>query len=512
MAHTISDLPKVARSPWYQDPNKVRHHFYGVFEGGGAKGIAYAGALLAMRERKCWFSAVAGSSAGAITAALIAAGLEPEEIAIATEEAVKTVRSGFWSGLANLRAAGGFFDSEKLRGWLDKIFRDRVGPRLGKALDAPVTFNELFDATQIELNVVAADISIKRQLVLSHLSAGNCLVADAVVASCSIPFAFPSRVLAVPEPRTGSQVFHHTVVDGGVWANFPIFVFEDTEFRKFDKRSVQVDQNKVIGFLLKDTNEGADESRQPRGDDIGFMTHTSSRDFRAREWLMKPASTARLKQGLWSSVASWILLPIELLGRIHTFGGERGLDAGRWPTPQADWARRLVRASDGFLAAIGAPGGGLIPSLIPIVVICMLGVGAWKVCASATTGFRDFQSLNWQDIDTYMNLLIRALLTLMVYSVATLTVFVGALGIVTTFLLLRPARRILYSLIMTYITGPGAPEWYYNRNNIVALPIPMELTTLRFDISEDLRRQVIEDARATTLKRLEDILNRRRAH
>jgi NTE family protein len=204
-ALTPPDPPKVAPDLWYEDAIKVKHRLYGVFEGGGAKGIAYAGALLAMRERKCWFRAVAGSSAGAITAALIAAGMEPETIAAETEYALKTVQTGFWSGLANLRATGGFFDSEPLRDWLDKIFRKRVGLRLGKPHDAPVTFSELFKATHIELNVVAADISMKRQLVLSHWNAGECLVADAVVASCSIPFAFPSHILAVSDPLAGSS-------------------------------------------------------------------------------------------------------------------------------------------------------------------------------------------------------------------------------------------------------------------------------------------------------------------
>jgi len=460
-----------------------------------------------MRERKCWFSAVAGSSAGAITAALIAAGLEPEEIATATEDAIKTVRPGFWVGLANLRARGGFFDPKKLRDWLDNIFRNRVGLRLGKPLDAPVTFRELFDATQIELNVVAADISMKRQLVLSHWSAGECLVADAVVASCSIPFAFPSCILAVPEPQAGSQVFHHTVVDGGVWANFPIFIFEDAEFRKFDKRPVEVDHTKVIGFLLKETHDGSDEAHQPRGEGIGFVRQISDRDFRAREWSMNAGSTERRTRGFWPAFTSWILLPIELLGRIHDFGGQRGLDAGRWPPPRASWARRLVKALDGFLTAIGVPGGGILPLLIPIAVTVILVVGAWNVCAYISTGaFRELQSLNWQDVDTYMNLFFRALLTLMVYSAAALTVVVGVLGIVTTFLLLRPARRMLYGLVTTYVAGPGAPTWYYNRENIVALPIPSELTTLRFDVSGDIRRQVIEDARKTTLKRLDIVL------
>ena len=40
----------------------------GVFKGGGAKGLLYAGALEALAERGVWFRAVGGASAGAITA------------------------------------------------------------------------------------------------------------------------------------------------------------------------------------------------------------------------------------------------------------------------------------------------------------------------------------------------------------------------------------------------------------------------------------------------------------
>ena len=114
--------PKSPDSLWYQDPTKIKHQFYGVFEGGGVKGIAYAGALLAMRERECWFSAVAGSSAGAITAALVAPGLEPQQIAAATEDAIKTVRSRFWSGIANLRSTGGFSTPTNFAIGLTRLF------------------------------------------------------------------------------------------------------------------------------------------------------------------------------------------------------------------------------------------------------------------------------------------------------------------------------------------------------------------------------------------------------
>lgn len=45
-----------------------------VFKGGGAKGIAYAGAIQACEEHRIVFPEVAGSSAGAITATLVACG------------------------------------------------------------------------------------------------------------------------------------------------------------------------------------------------------------------------------------------------------------------------------------------------------------------------------------------------------------------------------------------------------------------------------------------------------
>src|SRR4051812_41645641 len=92
----------VTSSGWYNTTGVVNNWFYGVFEGGGAKGIAYAGALLALKERRCWFHAVAGASAGAITAALVAAGLTPEEIEGATQGALKELQTGFWGGLRNL--------------------------------------------------------------------------------------------------------------------------------------------------------------------------------------------------------------------------------------------------------------------------------------------------------------------------------------------------------------------------------------------------------------------------
>lgn len=52
----------------------------GVLEGGGALGTAYTGALRALHDHNIWFARIAGNSAGAITAAMIAVGFTAPEI------------------------------------------------------------------------------------------------------------------------------------------------------------------------------------------------------------------------------------------------------------------------------------------------------------------------------------------------------------------------------------------------------------------------------------------------
>ena len=88
----------------------------GVFEGGGAKGIVYADALQAVRDADCWFTAVAGASAGAITAAMVASGLTLEEITELTPVVLKKLRlRPVLPGLLRLRRTGGYVDVSELR-------------------------------------------------------------------------------------------------------------------------------------------------------------------------------------------------------------------------------------------------------------------------------------------------------------------------------------------------------------------------------------------------------------
>ena len=53
---------------------------FGIFEGGGAKGLAHVGAIAVAQELGVQFVGVAGASAGAIVAALIAVGYAPKQV------------------------------------------------------------------------------------------------------------------------------------------------------------------------------------------------------------------------------------------------------------------------------------------------------------------------------------------------------------------------------------------------------------------------------------------------
>jgi predicted acylesterase/phospholipase RssA len=57
-----------------------------VFEGGGAKGMVFVGACAEFFRRGHEFDRLLGTSAGAITAALLAAGYPPDEMLAALTE------------------------------------------------------------------------------------------------------------------------------------------------------------------------------------------------------------------------------------------------------------------------------------------------------------------------------------------------------------------------------------------------------------------------------------------
>jgi hypothetical protein len=482
---------------WYGNGN-IDRFFYGVFEGGGAKGVAYIGALQAMAEKRCWFRSVAGASTGAITAALIAGGMSPEEIAATTDSAFKQLQTGVWPGIQSLQKATGYFRSDKLRVWLNQLLKEQVALKTGVVLDkdAVVTFQQLYDTTGIELNVVAADLSSKSQIIFSHnkKETPNCGVADAVVASSSIPFVFASRLLQVGNGENGKPVFYHTIVDGGVWSNFPMYIFEDDAFREsYERVPRKIESREILGFILQES----DEQAPPGGGDVKFVSEVPAVRFLAREWNEDKA--AKVSESLVSKIAALLLYPFYLLGRLAEVIS--GIERGRWPTPRWRWVNYLVHSISGFL-------GGIHPILFGIVAIWLVTKGAWAVTnVFVAQMIGDISTSEWSNPFRYLSLLIVVVLTLSAIVVAILLPYVTLLGVVANHILLRPSRRILYGLVTTFVAGSGAPAWAISKTNIVFLPIPSTINTLSFKMKPSERTDLIDSAKQITLAKLAKVLS-----
>ena len=89
-----------------------------VFEGGGVKGIGLVGALQAFEEAGFQWQNVAGTSAGAITAALVAVGYTAQETKMIMNERVDFHKFMDTAGIGRLPVLGP---------WLSLISTARTG-------------------------------------------------------------------------------------------------------------------------------------------------------------------------------------------------------------------------------------------------------------------------------------------------------------------------------------------------------------------------------------------------
>jgi predicted acylesterase/phospholipase RssA len=210
-------------------------HCWGVFEGGGVRAAAHAGAFAAARTAGVTFGRVAGTSGGSIVAALVAAGATPEFLANELKELdfaglltppaknrtvfkklpvkwrlARRFSAGMARKLLDLATFSGLHGSDRLDAWIEDRLQVIVKPRRAPGITGPVTFSELV----LPLHIVATDFSTRRPRIWSLEETPNESVAHAVRCSCSIPFFFQ------PILHGGSLL-----VDGGVLSNLPAFAF-----------------------------------------------------------------------------------------------------------------------------------------------------------------------------------------------------------------------------------------------------------------------------------------------
>ena len=120
---------------------------------------------------------------------------------------------------------GGWYGADAFVTWL--------GEKLdcGSIMHTPrqfsgLTMSEFFDATKVELSLVASDTTDGRLLVINHHTAPDCPVIYAVRMSMSIPMVWDEIIWNESWGKyRKTDISGHVVVDGGILSNFPIELF-----------------------------------------------------------------------------------------------------------------------------------------------------------------------------------------------------------------------------------------------------------------------------------------------
>jgi NTE family protein len=227
-----------------------------VLEGGGVKGIAIIGAVLALDDAGFRFRRVAGTSAGAIAAALVAANIAAGAPLSGVKDQIASVDfRKFTEGHSKLGQVRslvtnlGMFSGDYLVNWLGAILDDLGVTKFGDLKHA-----DLGDVYPYSLVVHTADITRGRLVRLprdyAHYSRDpdNELIVDAVRASMAIPFFFePVHVdFQIADDGAAPTSARATWVDGGLLSNFPMETFNDLQ------NGVVVDDWHTIGVKLSD--------------------------------------------------------------------------------------------------------------------------------------------------------------------------------------------------------------------------------------------------------------------
>jgi len=275
-----------------------------VFEGGGARGVVFLGALEELQAAGHTTGRLLGTSAGAIVATLLAAGYTTAEMHEALKEKVHGVpvfqtflappppfaaneiqnsalRSFFrdldWAfvpdsiedklddALAemllrfpvhrNLMAyleRGGWFAGEPFNRWLTgKLER---GEYQGKPRAfGQMTLRQFHDATGAELSMVVTDTTAARMRVFNHRTAPGCPLVWAVRMSMNLPFVWPDVHW---DPSwglyLGGALTGNVMLDGGILSGFPLELFVSNE--PFVQALMgKTSGNPLLGLLIDET-------------------------------------------------------------------------------------------------------------------------------------------------------------------------------------------------------------------------------------------------------------------
>ncbi|KKE80650.1 patatin-like phospholipase family protein [Oceanobacillus caeni] len=220
-----------------------------VFSGGGVKAFAFAGVLKSLEESEFDLERVAGTSAGAIVASLIASDYKIDEIIQLTQELdlkkfldppalTKYIPMSKW---LFLYFQLGLNKGKKLEDWLYQTLAQKN----------IYTFNDIKEGY---LKVVVSDLSLGKLVIIPDdleriygIHPKHFPVSTAVRMSAGFPYFF------MPKKMPGKTDKKSIIVDGGLLSNFPMWLFNDGEQR---------DTRPVLGIKFTGSVEKENTPRQ----------------------------------------------------------------------------------------------------------------------------------------------------------------------------------------------------------------------------------------------------------
>jgi NTE family protein len=237
-------------------PVDERHRADAVFEGGGVKGIAFAGAIAAAEREagvKEWVN-LAGTSAGSIVSALLVAGYDSAGLKkiLADAKYPRFADCGFggkWVGgvYSAVFRRRGLAPGSYFKEWLsEQLAASPLARELGKSeltfadvrrrdlpprSELPEITDAQYERATYRLHVITSDVTSGRMAILpddltryedehgTPLDKDTFPIVDAVRMSMSYPFLFAPVTLYL-----GGKPYY--MVDGGLLSNFPIWMFD----------------------------------------------------------------------------------------------------------------------------------------------------------------------------------------------------------------------------------------------------------------------------------------------
>ena len=281
-----------------------------VFEGGGAKGACFVGALEVLAAAGHKHRRLIGTSAGAITATLLGAGYSAKELLQATSETLPgttnpifttfmdapqttdfgtdeiaksqtmdllqkahvpgfvtrelfnlAMRVDLFRELFSFNECGGFYTGNAFLIW----FRGKLQ---AKGLDPDLTWSQFAAQTGSDVSVVTSDATEREMVILNARTAPQVPVALAVRMSMSIPFVWREMVWNKTwGTYRGRDKTDHIFVDGGVLSNFPLeLVAESTPEIVEIMGNTDPNGAGTLGLMLDETVDvpGGQNSQTPR--------------------------------------------------------------------------------------------------------------------------------------------------------------------------------------------------------------------------------------------------------